>query len=141
MAFSRAVLLAQIGQHLHNTGLATYSATGIYPANPPKPAVFYGMLPDTPTPAVAVNIYGVDPDPHTVQHNPRIFVQFRWRATDYLVAHQLADDAFERLHNLAPADWAGLSVEWATRNITAPPDQDSNGRWSRADSYEIRCNP
>lgn len=125
-------------------GVASYADS--YTGNEPHPTVWFGDLPDKPANAVAINDYNTDPDFFTVNSNPLIMVQMRWRSDsdDPLAVRDLAFDAFEALHTYptSPVSWpGGVSVLWMLRTITAPPTRDDNQRWTKADSYEIRLNP
>ncbi len=132
-----------IAQHLHDLGLALFA--NAYPASPDKPTVWFGVLPSKPDAAVAVNVYNRDPDPDTTEGNPLVMVQLLWRAAGAQKhpVERLAHAAFEQLHNpKTPAVWpGGLRTLSVVRHITAPAAQDSNGRWTKADSYQIRLTP
>lgn len=138
-----ARLLDGWAQHMHNLGIATFAPDGIYPATVTAPAIYFGKLVDKPDLAVALNHYGADPDVFTQQHNPLMRVQLRWRGTkDPRTVHAIADAAYDVLHTMTPGPWpGGLRPLWVQRTLVAPIEPDSNSRWMRADSYEIRLNP
>lgn len=132
-----------LAQHLHNLGLVTYNATGAYTA-PTKPAVFFGRLADQPNRAVAISHYNTDPEYDTHIGSPLMRFQLRWRAVglDPRVVQNDADAAMLALRTKTPVTWPGnVHVLTCWRSITAPIETDSNERWMRADSYEIRLNP
>lgn len=130
--------------YLGNSPLCTYSPNGNYPANPSKVAIYHGVYPVTsPDRAVTINLYNTDPDLFTVAANPLMYVQLRWRGTkDPRTVLNMAHEGFQLLHSLTPGPWPGgvapLSV---LRTIDGPSDPDSNGRWTKPDSYAIRLNP
>ena len=132
-----------VAQYLHNLGLALY--TNAFPASPNKPVCVFGILPTKPDLAVAINHYNRDPDPDTTEGNPLVMVQLLWRAPDTAKhpVERLAHAAFEVLHNpRTPVNLpGGIRALSVVRHITAPAAQDSNGRWTKADSYQIRLTP
>ena len=138
-----AALLDSLAQRMHEQGVATFAPDAVYPPTVTAPAVYFGQLFDSPDHAVAINHYWTGPDTFTQQHHPLMRVQLRWRGTnDPRVVHALADAGFDALHTLTPGIWpGGLQPLWVQRTIVAPIEPDQNGRWMRADSYEIRLNP
>lgn len=138
-----SAVAASLAQHLHNLGLATYSPTGAYPGTPTHPAVFFGRLADRPDRAVAITHYNTDPEYDTHIGSPLMRFQLRWRGNgDPRTVWGFADAAAQALRTKTPATWpGGVHVLTCWRSITAPIEADSNERWMRADSYEIRLNP
>ncbi len=138
-----ARVLDALAQHMHDLDVATFQPDGVYAATVTRPAVYFGQLHDKPDTAVSINHYWTDPDTFTVSGSPLMRVQLRWRGDkDPRTVHTLADHAFERLHTQTPGPWpGGLHPQWVQRILVAPIEPDSNGRWMRCDSYEIRLNP
>lgn len=132
-----------LARHLHDAGAAIYNPDATYPATTTAPAVFFGQLYDAPGLAVAVNHYYSHPDPMIQQGSPRMRFQLRWRGDrDPRTVHRIADAAYDVLHTLTPGSWpGGVRTLWCVRQIVAPIEPDENGRWERADSYEIQLNP
>jgi hypothetical protein len=132
-----------IAQYLHNLGLAVYADA--YPTSPTKPTVWFGILPSKPDLAVAINHYNRDPDPDTTEGNPLVMVQLLWRApgSQKHPVERLAHAAFEVLHNpRTPVNLpGGLRALSVVRQSSAPPAQDSNVRWTKAENYYIRLTP
>lgn len=139
---SESQILAAIAGRLADAGVVTWTTTGEYPDPAPLPVATYGVLPDRPDQAVAINLYNRDPDPNTTQWNPRVWFQLRYRADSYSAVLALAETGFRALHTDFPATWPGsVNTLGCWRDLTAPPEQDLNGRWMRADSYQLRLNP
>jgi hypothetical protein len=132
--------------HMHDNDCAVYRESGLYTKAETKPAVFFGKLRDganIPDLAVAITLYNTDPDVFTVQTNPLVFLQLRFRGTtDDRVVIDWAHQAFELLHTLTPGRWPGnVSPLSVTRTIDGLPEPDANSRWTKADSYAVRLNP
>lgn len=136
-------VLDALAQHMHDENVATFSSDGVYAATVTRPAIYFGRLVDSPDRAVAINHYWTDPDWTTHEHHPCMRVQLRWRGDrDPRTVHTLADAGFAALHTLTPGPWpGGLHPLKVQRILVAPIEPDSNGRWMRCDSYEIRLNP
>ncbi len=135
---------AALAQHLHNHGAVTYSPTGVYtPNHSGPPAVFFGKLADQPARAVAICHYLTDPEYFAQTSTPLMRFQLRFRGgKDPRTVQDDADHVQSLLTIKTPATWpGGVTVLTAWRSITAPIETDSNERWMRADSYEIRLNP
>lgn len=135
-------VLDSLAQHLHDLGVATFAPDGVYPATVTAPAVYFAQLYKAPDPAVAIAHYYSDPDV-MLGGSPRMRFQLRWRGdrTPQTV-NRYADRAYAALHTLTPGSWpGGVRIQWCVRQIVAPLEPDENGRWERADSYEIQLNP
>lgn len=133
-----------IALRLQALGLVAYSPAGAYPASPSSPAVFFGRLAEKPDLAVAIAHYNTDPEYDTHIGSPLMRFQLRWRTPkgDPRPVGNLADAAAIALRTKTPATWpGGVRVLTCWRSITAQIETDSNERWMRADSYEIRLNP
>lgn len=133
-------------QRAHDLGLVCYRPTLDVAFDPSKPLVCFGELPAEPILAVAVNVYDVaaELDDDRIQlDNPLISVQWRFRAPGDdagQAVHDRAHAFFEAMHTDTPGRWpGGVAPIWCLRTVTAPAELD-NGHWSKADSYEIRCN-
>lgn len=133
-------------QHAHSLGLVCYRPTEDVPENPDLPLVCFGELPTDPIRAVAVNVYdtAIELDDDRMQiDNPMIYVQWRFREPGDdagQAAHDRAHAFFQAMHTDSPGTWpGGVAPLWCLRTVTAPAELD-NGHWSKADSYEIRCN-
>lgn len=133
-------------QRAHDLGLVCYRPTPDVPLNPDLPLVCFGELPADPIRAVAVNVYDVaaELDDDRIQgDNPLVYIQWRWRepGDDAGQAVHARAHAFMRaMHTDSPGPWpGGVTPLWCLRTVTAPAELD-NGHWSKADSYEIRCN-
>ncbi|UQE74193.1 minor capsid protein [Gordonia sp. PP30] len=136
-------VLDALARRLTEAGVAAYSPDGAYPTTPAAPPVFFGQLYPTPDLQVAISHYWTDPNPMTQRGNPTVRVQLRWRGDkNPTTVHSLADAAYAALHTMTPGLWpGGVRILWCSRQLVAPIEPDANGRWERADSYEIQCNP
>lgn len=144
MTIRTSAVLRSLAQHMHDLELGAYGSAEVLRAHPTRPAIILGHLPESPVLAVAINLYGRDPDIDTVTTNPLMRVQLAWRSDTekMLDAVDLADQASELLHSDTPGVWpGGVRPLWMYRTISAPADRDDNDRWIKADSYEIRLNP
>lgn len=102
--------------------------------------VFHGRLPDKPDDAVFIGIYLDD------RHNdtsPTISFQVRGRTAgqDPRTTNTLMDNTFGLLHNISNTTWGDTRVLLCRRTIRAPLGADTNGRYERADSYQLILNP
>lgn len=134
-------LVDALARHLAAAGLARYTPTGVY-SGAGLPAAFDSLLPATPDAAVALTVY--DEQYGRDDHNPDVFIQFRWRTAgkDPRTTNDVADAASRLLHDashlLLPGGVRVLLCRRQIRGITTP---DSNGRFERADSYRLTLNP
>lgn len=137
-------VLDALARHLADAGVAQYNPAGVYTEKPALPAVLFGMLPDKPDTAVAINRY--DWSTARDDFNPDVFVQLRFRGAgrDPRTVERLADAVFAVLHwpIYHPTEtWNGTHVLMSRRTVAAPIDQDANGRYHRADSYRLTITP
>lgn len=141
MTIRLADVMRSLGQHMEDVGVAVYNADY---TETNLPAVVFGELSTEPANAVAVNYYGTNPDIFTVATTPRIRVSIAWRSNSEspLVCIDMADNGFDKLHTLTPGPWpGGVHPIWMLRTISNQPEPDGNGRWIKADSYDIQLNP
>lgn len=129
---------------LDEHGLVTYLPDGVYPDDVPHPAVYFGDFPAAPQAgpdlAVTVNRYNTNTDQD--DWNPFVWIQLNWRSPGPpRSVEQLADDAFQVLQQTSGIWPGGVAVQSVTRAVTAPAVRDSNGLWTRADSYQLILNP
>ncbi|WP_435298537.1 phage tail terminator protein [Timonella sp. A28] len=127
-------LLEGLAQWLHDEGLATYSPTGIYPAD--GPVISLKTLPSEPAKAVSLSVY--DMGDGLAVPDAEILVQLRFRDGGTRTAvDDFADDVFARLHMRHSFLAGGIAVSRARRTSTADLGPDSNNRFERADNYAL----
>ncbi|MGW1740451.1 phage tail terminator protein [Nocardia sp. NPDC001965] len=133
--------LESLARYLDASGVARYVPAGAYTPGE-LAAVTFALLPTKPDTAVALTVY--DESFQRDDHNPDVYVQFRWRAagTDPRVVDRAADSATRLLHDASRFQLPGgprvLLCRRRIRGLTTP---DSNGRYERPDSYLFTLNP
>lgn len=126
-----------IAQYLHTAGVTQDPYEGQEESNP-RPAIFLGTLPDTPSRAIGIIGPWVDP---TDEANPDITFMIVGRGTpnnimevyrDLAAAHEALwrDTTFELT--------ATRSAAYCERVTADPPATDENGRLIRVDTYHMR---
>ncbi|MBB4915096.1 minor capsid protein [Streptosporangium saharense] len=131
-------LLSGLAMLLAEAGVGEWNPTGVYDGT--RTALTIGGLPASPDTAIALAIYGVGrAGDDAAQTDASVQVQFRVRGkADPRVVDDLADLVFDALHGLSDRVLpTGVLVLLSQRRIVAPLDRDSNGRWERADCYEL----
>lgn len=132
--------LTDLCQHLANNGVGRWSTNGVYTGTG-APPIYLGTIPDTAGVSIAANIYAEDR--YRDDGSPTLYVQFRIRGDrDPRTAGQIADKLFTTLHDHTNYQLDnGTKVLLSRRAIQAPPEQDTNARWYRIDSYTFVLNP
>ncbi|MFI6813275.1 minor capsid protein [Nonomuraea sp. NPDC050328] len=137
MTFTRD-LLSGLAVLLADVGVGDWNPSGIYSDG--QTAITIGGLPASPDMAIALAVYGTGragDDLTQSDTNTQIQVRIRGKA-DPRVVDDLADLVFDALHGLSNHTLdTGVHVLLAQRRIVAPIDRDANGRWGRADSYDL----
>lgn len=129
-----------LARRLHALGLVRYEPAGVYGTGT-LPAVFFGTMPDAPNDAIVINTYSEDRSRD--DDTPDYYLQIRGRRAgrDPRAIDQLMDAICRELHDASHQTWGSVRVLLCRRVVRAPRAPDSNGRWTRPDSYRITANP
>ena len=135
-------LLPDLANHLAGQKIGQFNLRGIYKTFTP-PAIYFGTIPDEAGYAIAINQYDTITNLGRDTSTPAIKVQFRARGDKHPHSPgKILDRIYQELHDRDHFDLDNATtVLRCIRHLRGPEEQDTQGRWTRADSYTFTLNP
>lgn len=134
--------LPDLARHLASVGIGQFEESGVYKRFIP-PAIYFGVIPDEAGYALAINQYAQSTQGGRITSTPALFVQIRARGDRHPHSPgKILDRIYQELH-----DQQRFTLDNSTRvllcirHLRGTEEQDTQGRWTRADSYTFTLNP
>lgn len=134
--------LTDLAKHLATAHIGQYNPKGVYKTYTP-PAIYFGTIPDEAGYAITINQYNQITHTGRLTSTPAMYVQFRVRGDKHPHSPgRILDRIYQELHDRDSYQLDnGTTVLLSTRHLRGPEEQDTQGRWTRADSYTFTLNP
>lgn len=134
--------LPDLANELDVSGIGQFNIKGTYTKFTP-PAVYFGTIPDEAGYSIAVNQYGQRTVLDRTTSTPALLVQFRARGDKHpLSPAKILDRIYQHFHDNTHFTLDNsTTVLHCARHLRGPEEQDTQGRWTRADSYTFTLNP
>lgn len=134
--------LPDLAQHLAGLKIGQFRVGGKYTTFTP-PAIYFGAIPDEAGFSIAINQYDHITNLGRSTSTPALKVQFRARGNQHPHSPgQILDRIYQALHELSHFELDNsTTVLHCTRHLRGPEEKDTQGRWTRADSYTFTLNP
>ncbi|MGH3745810.1 MAG: minor capsid protein [Micromonosporaceae bacterium] len=133
-------LLKGVAELLGDTTSAIWRPDGSA-YGPAEIPIVLGSLPTSPDRALGLALYGAQQSSDDVAQADSMTglqVRVRGRKGDTTIVDDLADEVFEQLQGLSDHTLStGVHLLLVDRRIVAPLGMDGNGRYERADSYDL----
>lgn len=131
-----------LAAHLATKRIGQYRPNGVYKTYSP-PAIYFGALPDEAGYAIALNVYNFITRTGRDTATPAVYVQVRARGDKHPHSPaEILDKVYQELHEHTNYTLDNSTrVLLSTRHLRGPEEKDTQGRWTRADSYTFTLNP